>query len=495
MPSSGRAATARLTFGVGPASAKGSLAEQVRRSLDQLWKTHGPARIVKVRAFVVSSADATKVPGLVAEAFTKKKRAVPVVSVIRVGALENPAAQVVLETVAEAANAQNPNGIVFVSGQLTSAPKAPNPAAAPLAEKSLASLKTALAGMQVEPAAVLRVTCFASTLVDQAQVRGMMKAQYANAALNLMQIQKDAETQEVECEAVARLSKAPSAPVQLVNPTNAAFAQAALVNAPEVIFSTTFTAADSDDSVRGAFRKVADTMTAAGGSMDSVFYAYAYPSNAAALQKYRNLRFEFFKRDRAPASTNLVFEGVMAPADTLGMDVIAVPEAPWTTLFDGTSLANWDRIGNANWALKGGVVEANAGQGFLLSKNSYRDFELRAELWVDGPANSGVFLRCSNRGEVTQDNAYEVNVYDNRPDQTYATGSIVGIASSSQVMKAADKWNTFEIRAEGDHIVVTLNGVKTVDTRNAKYAEGPVALQASAGTVRFRRVEIRPLGR
>ena len=83
--------------------------------------------------------------------------------------------------------------------------------------------------------------------------------------------------------------------------------------------------------------------------------------------------------------------------------------AGWTVLFDGKNLDNWDRVGNANWTLKDGIVEANAGQGFLLSKQSYGDVEIRAEFWVDGPANSGVFVRCSNRTEITQGNAYEVN--------------------------------------------------------------------------------------
>jgi hypothetical protein len=59
--------------------------------------------------------------------------------------------------------------------------------------------------------------------------------------------------------------------------------------------------------------------------MDTVFYSYAYPINAATLQSYRNVRFEFFKRERAPASTNLVFEGVMSPTDAVGIDVIALP--------------------------------------------------------------------------------------------------------------------------------------------------------------------------
>ena len=168
-------------------------------------------------------------------------------------------------------------------------------------------------------------------------------------------------------------------------------------------------------------------------------------------------------------------------------------QSGWTVLFDGKNLDSWSPIGNANWKLANGVVEANSGTGFLVSKNSYKDFELRAEFWVDGPANSGVFIRCSNPLELTSGNAYEVNVYDTRPDQTYATGSIVDVAKPSQQMKAAGKWNTFEIRAQGTHIEVTLNGVKTVDIRDDKHPDGRIGLQASAGTVRFRLVQIRPL--
>lgn len=168
-------------------------------------------------------------------------------------------------------------------------------------------------------------------------------------------------------------------------------------------------------------------------------------------------------------------------------------QAAWTPLFDGKNLDAFTTVGNANWKLANGVVEANAGNGFLLTKAVYKDFEIRAEFWVDEPANSGIFLRCSNLTEITQDNAYEVNVYDKRPDQTYATGAIVGVSKSSQPMLAGGKWNTYEIRAQGTHLEVTLNGVKTVDVRDSKFASGPIGLQAAAGTVRFRLVQIRPL--
>ena len=129
----------------------------------------------------------------------------------------------------------------------------------------------------------------------------------------------------------------------------------------------------------------------------------------------------------------------------------------------------------------------------LVTPANYTNFELRVEFWVDAPANSGVFLRCSDAATISQNNAYEVNIYDNRPDQTYATGSIVDVAPPSTPMKAGGKWNTFEIRAEGNHLTVVLNGTKTVDVRNDKYVRGPVALQYGAGVVKFRSVKIRTL--
>src|SRR6185295_16975465 len=108
------------------------------------------------------------------------------------------------------------------------------------------------------------------------------------------------------------------------------------------------------------------------------------------------------------------------------------------------------------------------------------------EFWVDDDANSGVFLRCENPQQITAMNAYEVNIYDKRPDQTYATGAIVDVSKPIQPMKAGGKWNTLEITAQKSHLVVTLNGTKTVDVENSMHVRGPIGLQYSAGTVKFR---------
>jgi len=173
---------------------------------------------------------------------------------------------------------------------------------------------------------------------------------------------------------------------------------------------------------------------------------------------------------------------------------LAQTDAGWTALFDGKSLNNFNPIGNADWKLEDGSVVADKGTGFLVSKATYTDFQIRAEFWVDEEANSGVFLRCSDPSKVTAENAYEVNIYDKRPEPSYGTGAIVNVAKVSPMPKAAGKWNTYEITAKGDSFTVTLNGQKTVDgVHDSKHASGPIALQYASGVVKFRKVEIKPL--
>ena len=178
----------------------------------------------------------------------------------------------------------------------------------------------------------------------------------------------------------------------------------------------------------------------------------------------------------------------------------------WVTLFDGKNLDNWNKIGDANWRIEDGAVVADKGNGFLVSKNSYGNFQLRAEFWVDDDANSGIFIRCVDPDKVTGSSAYEVNIWDRRPDPTYGTGAIVNVAKVDPMPKAAGKWNVYEIIAQGPKFTVTLNGQKTVDgAQDAKFANGRIALQHGLGlkddkgvandrgVVKFRKVEIKPL--
>jgi hypothetical protein len=183
---------------------------------------------------------------------------------------------------------------------------------------------------------------------------------------------------------------------------------------------------------------------------------------------------------------------------------IAAPSAQskdgWTTLLDGTSLRGWNMVGAAEWMLTDGGVGAQsgkggaqAGNGFLVSAAAYGDFELALDVYVSRDANSGVFIRCEDPKTITAANAYEVNVYDLRPDQTYRTGAIVDVAKPMVQVNAGDRWNTLEITARGPKLTVTLNGTRTVDVEDKAHTRGAIALQYSGGSVKFRNVRIRPL--
>ena len=165
----------------------------------------------------------------------------------------------------------------------------------------------------------------------------------------------------------------------------------------------------------------------------------------------------------------------------------------FTTLFDGKSLKGWDVVGDANWSVANGEIQADKGSGFLVTPVSYPDFQITLDFWVTDDANSGVFIRCSDPKKITAANAYEVNIFDKRPDQSYRTGGIVDVAKPSRVINTGGKWNTYDISAKGPKMTITLNGVKVVDVEDTKHAGGPIALQYGGGTVKFRNVRIRRL--
>ena len=177
-------------------------------------------------------------------------------------------------------------------------------------------------------------------------------------------------------------------------------------------------------------------------------------------------------------------------------------DADWIVLIDGsTGLENFNPIGDANWRAEGGAIVADMGKGgYLVSKNSYKDFQVRAEFWADTTTNSGVFIRCTDPNKVTATNAYEVNIYDRRPEPDYGTGAIVNVAKVSPMPKAGGKWNTYEITAKGSQLTVVLNGVQTVSVQNSQFAQGRLALQyglgpkdAPGGPIKWRKVQIKPL--
>jgi hypothetical protein len=174
------------------------------------------------------------------------------------------------------------------------------------------------------------------------------------------------------------------------------------------------------------------------------------------------------------------------------------PDVKWVTLIDGEKgLGNWIIVGDANWRGVDGAIQADRktdkANSFLVTKDSYRDFRIRAEFWVSDDANSGIYMRCADVKNITDKTCYEANIFDQRPDPTYGTGAIVHLVAVSPMPKAGGKWNTYDITVQGEHLTVKLNDVVTARLQDRQLASGPIALQYAAGVVKFRKVQISTL--
>jgi hypothetical protein len=172
----------------------------------------------------------------------------------------------------------------------------------------------------------------------------------------------------------------------------------------------------------------------------------------------------------------------------------------WKVLLDGKSMDGWKKVGGeSNWRVEDGAIVADKlgskDSAWLVSQDKYKDFQLVIEFWASDDANSGIYMRCADPEKLTDRTCYEAQIFDQRADATYGTGAIVHHVeiNPAQMVKAGGKWNTYEITAKGRDITVKLNGTETAKLRNGMFSEGPIGLQHGAGTMKFRKVAIKPL--
>ena len=196
---------------------------------------------------------------------------------------------------------------------------------------------------------------------------------------------------------------------------------------------------------------------------------------------------------RRVLAATLLMLALALPAGSQTLNTLTAEEQKegWTSLFDGKTLNGWVPRGDAKWDVQNGELAAVPGQarGHLATVNQYADLRIRLEfLVVDEAANSGVFLRSPETGAISQRNAFEINIFDKSAD--WPTGSINEFQKNSTPPNTVGKWNTYDITAQGDHLVVVLNGEKTADVRATRLPRGPIGLQYGGGMVKFRNIRI-----
>jgi len=202
-----------------------------------------------------------------------------------------------------------------------------------------------------------------------------------------------------------------------------------------------------------------------------------------------------------------------APLSSQTMNALTAQEQAqgWQLLFDGKTLAGWHvsasqppaqsapgQVGStpkpcatagAHWEVVDGLLTpCGEPLGYLISDRSYKNFMLSIEFKCADDANSGVFFRSPR--EI---GGYEVQIWKQQP-AGYNTGAIVSTAKTAREFRfKPDQWNRYEITADGDHLVVVLNGETTLDIHDATFSEGNLRLQYQQFPIAFRNIKLRPL--
>ena len=325
------AETARLSFYNSPLSAKGLLSQQTRDAIKAIRTAAHGAQIVKIRAFVAGTGDLRRVASIVSEMLTEAKLPLPPVSTVLVGALPLEGAQIAMEAAAVEKKAVNPEGLAFFSGQLV---RATEEKARPLMEvagESLGNLEKAMASAGVTADNVLRTTCFLSVLDNGHELQGRLAQRFPKAVHNVLQLQRVTGPSAVECEAVGRLSAAPAAAVEFINPAgltaSPAYTQFVRVKAGRLVFTTTQQSFGFDEpAMKLAMTRLQRMLESQQAGFGQVVMASGYALSIRAMAEYRRVRSSFYNAAKPPASTLLTFEGLPSSDAIFGLDVVAAIE-------------------------------------------------------------------------------------------------------------------------------------------------------------------------
>src|SRR5262249_11765594 len=137
---------------------------------------------------------------------------------------------------------------------------------------------------------------------------------------------------------------------------------------------------------------------------------------------------------------------------------------------------------------------------FLITKKKYANFILRADCKLRNH-NSGIQFRSEALPEYVvkgyQADMAENNYWGCLYEEKGTRGVLVnGWKDKAEKIVKLKDWNTYEIRCEGDHIQLFLNGVQTADLHDSASLDGIIALQLHRGPAMeayFRNIEIKVL--
>jgi hypothetical protein len=164
------------------------------------------------------------------------------------------------------------------------------------------------------------------------------------------------------------------------------------------------------------------------------------------------------------------------------------------SLFDGVSLHGWAIENDCDVDVVDGCLRLKAGDGWLRSHHSYRDFELHVEWKALQAANydAGIYIRSSRDGKPFPKPSYQVNLLQGKEGNI---GALPG-AESTGLVKPGD-WNAFDLRVVGDTVTLQINGKQAYSVAGLTQPDGHIGFQVEVpkgGQFLMKNVRITELG-
>jgi hypothetical protein len=175
-----------------------------------------------------------------------------------------------------------------------------------------------------------------------------------------------------------------------------------------------------------------------------------------------------------------------------------VLESGFTSLFNGKNLDGWHIMNKGQFSVKGGVIFLNKGSGWLRSAKQYQDFELRMDFrFLHRGANSGIFFRASKEGGNYPSKNYQVQTMDHPSiGSIYTAGFPAPKEKKDQdllkkTLKMPGQWQSYEIKVQGKHVEVKLNGRLITVADGLAEKPGYIGIQGEGGQLELKKIRIK----
>lgn len=164
----------------------------------------------------------------------------------------------------------------------------------------------------------------------------------------------------------------------------------------------------------------------------------------------------------------------------------------WQLLFNAKDLKNWQQLGGeAEYKIEDkaivGTSKANTPNSFLATKQTYGDFILEFEVWVEPALNSGVQIRSNSLKDYQNGRVHGYQVELDPGDRAFSGGIYdearrgwlypLSVNEKGRRAFRNGRWNNVHVEAIGNTIRTWVNEVQCANLVDDMTDEGFVALQ------------------